>query len=173
MSEENDQMFRVLGLVGKHSKKLLDNYSIKKGVPFTRLIGIAIANELEKDKPFEYDVSPPEGEYIELAFVEEASKIMNYMSRSSGMSLELMCMVRHDMGLPDKKLFMLAFRECLLRGLIESYTPKKSRLSKFEYSDDYVFYRTKGASTKKQKEVRKKASEYETFQKLKRKFKDE
>lgn len=164
---------KAVGLTSNHNKELLDKIALSKKIPITRLVAIAIENELLKDNPFNYDIDTPSEEYTPLAFASEAQKILDYLGKVSGLSLDMLCILRHDIGIPDKKLFMLAFRECLLSNFLEEFKPKMPRFVTFKYDDDYVFYRIKGSGKKEQKEIRKKASKYETYQKLKREFKDE
>ena len=164
---------KIIGHVSRHTREILDEIQQKKKLPMIRLIAMAIEHELERENPFEYDVTVPSDKYVEHAYASDAGKILTYLKRSSGMSLENLCIMRHDIGIPDKKTLLLAFRECLLSRQIESYKPKKQLNSKFDYNEDDVFYRIKGAGTFKKKVERKKATRYDMFQKLKKEFKNE
>ena len=137
-------------------------------------MAIAIDHELDKGKnAFNYDLSAPEDEFIPEAFLEEAGLIINYMKKSSGMPLDMMLTMRHDMGISDKKVFLLAFRECVTVGMLEAYKPRQPEYIKIKYDEDFVFYRVKGADKPAAKKARRKATKYELFQKLKKEFKDE
>jgi hypothetical protein len=169
----DDHLERAGGIVSLHTKQLLESISFAYKLPITTLVAIAIEHELQRDKPFDYDVSLPKDEYLEFSFVDEAGKILDFMRKFAGLSLEQMCLNRHDMGIPDHDRFMLGFRECLVNQMLETYTPKTSSFSKFKYPDDKVFYRVKGSGKPMAKKIRKDANDFEKFQKLKKKFKNE
>lgn len=174
MSSGQDGLLeRVVGLISKTRREELERYIHKHKLPLSSLVAIAIEHELERDRPFSYDTSQPPGEYKAGLYLEEAIKIAAYLTQTSGMSLTMLTLNRHDIGIPDREKFMFGFIECLLSGKIESYNPKQSLLSKFKYDDDYMFYRIAGSGRKAAKKVSRQARDYEKYQQLKRKFKDE
>jgi hypothetical protein len=135
------------------------------------LISIAIEHEFEKEDPFSYDVSIPEGDYEEYAFLEPAAKIIAYLKTHGGMSLETMVNMRDDIGVPDRDTFLLAFKESMDKGILESYKPRQTQLSTIKYDDTYLFFRVKGTDRKSKDKIRKKATKYEQFIKLKKELK--
>lgn len=170
MSINNNVMEKVVGLISKTRRQEIEKICLRKKIPLGILVAIAIEHEFERENPFSYDVSDPADKYLEHAFSNEANKIVLYMRLCFGMSLENMCLVRHDIGIPDKKVFLLAFRECVRARLLEPYTPKQSIMSKFKYEDDYTFWRVKGSGKVVAKKVRKEANQFETYHKLKKKY---
>lgn len=161
---------KIVGVSSPLVRQKLEEIVKKKQLPMSTLVAIALEYELQKEKPFDYDVSAPTQKYIDGAYYEEAQKIVNFMRKIYGSSLEMMFILRADMGIPDKDIFNLAFREAMVSEMLEVYHPKQPQNSTVKYNEDVVFYRVKGASTKKATEARKKANEYEKFQKLKKKF---
>lgn len=165
--------FSVSAKVSKTVGDKLVEIRAREKITISNLISIALEHELERENPFEYEREVPDDEFVPMAYIEEAGKILNYMKKVSGMSLDMMCLFRHDMGVPDKKVFLLAFRECVIMKQLEPYKPKVSPHATFKYDETYEQYRVKGAGTLAGKKVRKKASEYEIFQRLKKRYKDE
>lgn len=171
MSDET-KLLRVTGLISLSSYEKMSKLVDSKLIPISRLVAIAIEHEMQLENPFDYDCTLPDEEYINLAFVQDAAKILDYMKTTSGMSLDMFCLMRHDIGIPDKKTFLLAFRECVVNGFLETYKPKQHANTKFKYPDSYVFYRIKGANKPENKKIRRDATQFETYQKLKKKFKE-
>lgn len=159
--------------ISQHYRKALMVILEERKITLSRLVAIAIEHEFERPNAFEYDCSLPDDNYVEYAYVDEAGKILKYMSNSPSMSLDLMCLVRHDMGIPDRDTFLLAFRECVEKGFLESCKPPSSSWSLFKYDETQVFYRLKDANTMKFKKARRQSTKYEIYQKLKKEFKDE
>lgn len=170
MSGNTELINKVTSSVSNYTKDKLIEYSKKYTQPITNLIAMAIENELLKDKPFKYDVSNPDDEYIEHAYIEEAIRIIAYMKKSAGLSLENICLLRHDIGIPDKETLLLAFRECVLSGQLVAYKPKQGAYISFKYPDHVEFYRIKGIEKFAAKKLRKKATDYQRYQKLKKEF---
>lgn len=163
---------KIVGLVSKTARKRLEELMLTKKVPISRLVAIAIEHEFERDKPFDYSVDLPQDEYVDMAFADEAGKILDYMKMSGGMPLEMMVLNRHDIGIPDKERYLLAFRECLLKGFLVPYKPRQAEYSPFKYDEETVFYQVKDARKAVMKKIRREAKDYETFKKLEKKFKD-
>lgn len=117
-------------------------------MPVTRLVAIAVENELAKDKPFEdFVVKIPEsGTYDEFTFSDEAGKIVNWFRMfGASVTLDQLYIFRHDMHIPDGHTFLAGVRECLDRGMIETFIPKRSRLNDthFKKNANYMKLRLK------------------------------
>lgn len=168
---EDSKLLKLQTWVSKHVKGALFFRSVNSKVPISRLIAIALEHELEREKPFEYDVTLPSDEYVEFAYADEAGKIMNYLRGDlQGMGLDMLCLCRHDIGIPDKNTFLLAFRELVKKDMLEAYKPKKKLLSYTEHPEDYVMYRLKGENAPERKKKRREATEFERFKRLERKY---
>lgn len=170
---KNDIETGITAKVSHALKDKLVTLAKERKIPIGRLIAIAIEHELEAKNPFEYNYDLPTDEYIPLAFIADAGKILTFMKKTYGLPLIGLCLLRHEIGIPDKETFLLAFRECLLMKQIEAYKPRKSPYAVIEYDEDFVFYRITGSGTEKVKKVRSKADRYAMLQKLKKEFKDE
>lgn len=149
------------------------NTSIEMKLPVSRLLAIALDNELQKDHPFsDLLVKLPEGEMLDYAYADQAGKILSYMqvNEGTGFGIDQLILMRHDIGVPDKTELLNALKECLDKGFVEAVKPKKSKFMKTDFPPGYVHYFIKGANTKEKKKVRKKASDFAHYQRLKKKF---
>lgn len=125
------------------TKKILKLKSEESGLPISRLIAIAIDNELDSPSPFTYLCSWPINEYIEYAYVEEAQKIYQYLLKfPSGIGRDLLMLHRRDIGVTNRNDLMLALRELLEKDMIEEIpVPKNAKFKK--YKKDYKYIRLK------------------------------
>lgn len=167
--EKDKKMLSVQAYIGrKHFEQLLVLSRILK-LPVSRLICIAVDNEFQKEEPFKLNLELNQDEYVEYAFADEAGKLMNFMKGlRNGMSLDLLYVLRKDIGIPDRTIFLQAFNECVKQGIIESYINPPS--VKYNNSFETICYRLKSASPEARKKLRKKVSERETYERLKAKY---
>lgn len=172
---DEKRLIQITGYIGKKQMEKLMYYSKSLQLPLTRLIGMAVDNELyEKEDPFNWDFTIPEDDYVEYAFADEAGKILNFLkSLPNGLSKDQLLILRHDMDIPDKTAFMLAFRECLEKNMIEAYVAPKS--VKYNNSfGDVILYRlistSPSANKKVRKKVREELSDLAQYEKLKKKL---
>lgn len=153
----------------KHAETKIRGVAGLRKITMSKVIAIAIDNELERDKPFEFDLTLPNSDdTIEYAYADEAGKILSFIKGLRvGAGLDILVMLRYDIGIPDKKVFLAAFKECLDNDVLESFKPKPS-YGKAPLAEDYVYYRLKGHETPRVK--RNKESEYNKYMRLKKKF---
>lgn len=156
-----------------HSDKLRD-LSSKTKIPMTKLISIALDNEMERENAFEFDLTIPRDEEMELAYADQGGKLLTFIKNLyKGLDLTYLVMLRYDIGIPDRTIFLTVFGELLDNGIIEAYKPP-TRRDGGSYPDDYSHYRIapeKGHETARKR--KNKATEYETYLKLKTKFESE
>lgn len=163
-------MIRVQAFISQYHRDKLGYYCVDKSLPMSRLIAIAIDNELEKEKPFNFPLDLPTQEYIEYAYVDEASKILAYMQKqNTGMTLDMLMILRHDIGIKDKETFLAAFRECLEKKMLEEYHQLKNNYAIDDYVDT-TYYRVVGTGPKDTKVLRGKTTKYDRYLKLKKTF---
>lgn len=164
---------KVQAWTSKNTKEKLLYFTMEKKSSISRLIAIALEKELLSSRPFDYDLTLPDEEIEEFAYADQAGKILHFLKgQHFGMGLDTLCLCRFDIGVPDKREFLLAFKDILQRDFLESYKPKPTERMYNDYPENYVLYRLKGESTPKKIKERREAGEYERFQKLKKKFKD-
>jgi hypothetical protein len=124
--------------------ELLESYSEKLQLPPTRLIAIALEREMIRSKPFEdFVITIPEsGHYSEFEFSDEAGKIVNWFrtNRNVGVTLDQLYIFRYDMEILDGHIFLAGVRECLDRGMLETYIPKRGKLNEvhFKKNENYM-----------------------------------
>ena len=139
---EDDPFVSVTAYIPKSLSLRLSMLSKEIGLPMSRLIGFAIDNELDTEKPFNYDCSLPTDDYVEYQYAGEAGKIINFLNLiPSGASIDMLMLCRRDIGIPDKFTFLRAMRELIEKDMVIAGAP--SVLSKFNYyKTDHVVYRT-------------------------------
>lgn len=166
-------MFKTTCFVAKGHKDQLEYWSKIYKLPVSRLIAIAVDNELQRDKPFYLNLELPENDYIEFAFAEEAGKILTFMkTRTHTVGLDMLLIMRSDIGVPDKEIFLSAFRDLLDRGLIKAVPPPPSDFT-VQPDENYKHYVVKGKKALTRKAMRRKGNRYEEYQKLKKEFGNE
>lgn len=140
-------------------------------VSMSRLVALVIDEELIRDAPFTCDLSLASEEAVEYAYVDEASKLLNYMNKlDKNMALDTMLLMRYHIGIPDKLIFLGAFQELLSKEMIESYKEKVPE-GRAPVADDYFHYRVAGTGKDRSKKLMSKdAKDFAKFQKLKKKF---
>jgi hypothetical protein len=153
--------------LGPKTYEKLQKFSQYHEMSISRLVAIAVDNELQKEKPFEFDLNVPDEKYVDMAYADEAGKILQFLKAYGGMGVDMLMLVREDIGITDKRIFLLAFRELAQKGLIESYVPK-TKGPKF----DRAYWRAVDFS-KQVKKPKRKATKYELYQKLKKEFGEE
>ncbi len=171
MEYSPNRLKKVSGYItDKHYQEML-RLSQEKKLPMSRLVAVAIDNEFQTDKPFEWPMYPViEGEYVEFAYAHEAGLILNFLkTQMNGMGIDLLLLLREDIGITDKEVFLAAFRECLEKGLLESYVPKAGKYAPAP-AEGYYHYRIPGTGPKENKKLRNKVTKYEKYLKLKKEF---
>jgi len=167
---------RKLSMTGMCSEKVKNRYyeeSRKRKIPARRLISYAIEKELEREDAFEYVTELPEsGMYDELTFADEGGKIFNWMMINRPTSLDIMCLLREDIGIPNKDTLLAAIREMLDADVIETIPPIPTKYIK-EFPEGFLHYALKGEAQETAKKKRNKVNEYEKYLKLKKKYGEE
>lgn len=167
---DDKQMIKISSYVSKHFYHRLKTLAGERKISLVRLVSIAVDNEFQKEMPFEFDSDIPTEEYIEYAFANEAGRILTYMkSFRYGAGLDILLLLRHDMAVPDRDTFLLAFRELLEKQMVKAYKPIDKKY--IVYPEGYMHYKVRGTDTSKQ--ARKKSTRYEQYQKMKKEFGDE
>jgi len=167
MRTKDSKLYKPTAFASRYHFQQLDKIREETGISIGRLICIAIDNELMKEEPFKLDTEIPDVEHVEFAFADQAGKIIEYMKTlRSPIGLDMLLLLRHDIGIPERETFLLAFKECLTVRLIEPKEHKNDR-----YRPDYVMYGLKKEDVVKK--VRKQASEYDRYLRLKRKYENE
>lgn len=124
----------------------LQRLSKERRLPMSRLVWYAIDNEMECAEPFNYLCEKPESTFVKHAYTAEAQKMSQFLFRygEGGIDLPTMMILRRQMGIPSKTIFMLALRELLETKLaVESRVSPKGRFYR-ELSKDLVWVRLAG-----------------------------
>jgi hypothetical protein len=128
---KNDAFIVVRGLVPKKTAELLRLKGEDLRERMARLIAIALDNEMECEPAFRYSCDMPETPYVEHQYVHEAGKILKFLEKfEGGTSLETLMLCRRDIGILNKSVFMLAFRELIKVDLIESFHPPDGKYAR-------------------------------------------
>lgn len=105
-------MERMTGYYGVTISKTLDEKLLKiseaTGVPPQRLL----AFQLEGIPLVKYEI--PKVDWEEYAYADQAHKIITYLQKyGSDIDLDLLIILRHDIGLPNIDTLLKAFAECI------------------------------------------------------------
>lgn len=169
MSNDKKQPERVSAYVSHWSRDELMKHVFEMKIPVNRLLAYCLDQELAKEKPFDgYTYRLTDEVTLEYAYIDQAQLILKYMQEVDGMGYDQLLLLRHDIGVPDINEFAFAFKECVEKGFLESYKPKKNPIQKTDYPGDYRFYRLISKSVEHKRKVKR----YEKLQKLKKEFKD-
>lgn len=123
----------------KFTVEMLKEKSDEIKIPVGRLIAYAIDTEMERDKPFDYDVELPRNTYVPNAYAEEAGRIKKLIAKfPRGIGLDALCIFRHGIGIPNKLDFLLGFRELQLTHEVTFKALKRSPPS-FQFTEGYEF----------------------------------
>lgn len=169
MSDYDKNLKRMVTHLPLYHEKKIRFIAGARKIAMTRLIAFAVDNELQKDRPFDFDLTLPNDEYIEYAYADEAGKILNFIKTlRTGIALDNLTLLRFKIGIPSKKVFLAAFRECIEKEMLEPFKPFRSDRMP-PVADDYYSYRLKNAS-KVDKKLIKKQKDYAKYLRLKKEF---
>ena len=145
-SKTNDMFDQLKVYIPVKTMDILKQASYDLEVPLSRLVAMALDNELDSTEPFNYPCELPTTDYVEYAYASEAGKLLAMMQLlPQGIALDSIMLARRDIGVPDRKVVMLAVRELLEKKLVEFYKPKRTS---FNYHKDYVRLRVIGLDGK-------------------------
>lgn len=157
-----DDMFREIRLyIPMSIYEMLAAKGQEVNLPLSKLTSMALDNEFELQNSFHYpiDYELEEIPFVQDAYAAEAAKILEALKKiKSGLALDQLVLCRRDIGIASKRDFLLAFRELVKSGLIESYYPENSA---FRYDLTYRYWRVKPDDTKVLKKAAKKTAKYE------------
>lgn len=175
MSTKDNKMTQLKTMVSYYHKDKLEKIAKIRKISVARLIAIAIDNELNNDESFKFDTSFPGDEYVPYTYADEAGKLLKFMKTLRfGAGLDVLVLLRYDIGIPNKQVFLAAFRECLELNMIESFKRPKGKRNIKIYDPDYLYYRVKSEKGYETRIKRKhRVKEYDQYQKLKKKFEGE
>lgn len=123
--------------------KLAKMHADRAKLPVSRIVQIAIDNELDAPNPFYYPVEEPKNAYLADAYIEEAQLLARYLVKfASGCGKDQLMLCRRDVGILNKETFMCALRELREAKIIEEIRPPT--YAKFKgYRQDYRYIRLK------------------------------
>ena len=158
--EANDAFEEVKVYIPKETMLILREASEELATPMSRLVAIALDNELDAPTAFNYPCPMPESPYVEYAYAAEAGKILRFLEKFPvGTSVDTLMLCRRDIGIESRAEFMLALRELFEKNMIEEFKPTNT---KFRYGPDYTRIRAVGVEPKELKKKRFKRIEGES-----------
>jgi hypothetical protein len=123
----NTAFIKIPVFISKKTKQILEEKGFELRERVSRLVAIAIDNELASDPPFRYDAEMPTVEYVENQYSNEAGKILRFLEKfPTGASLTSLLLCKRDIGILSKAQFMLGFRELIKVDLIEEFKPQSA-----------------------------------------------
>lgn len=140
----NDPFSLLKAFVPKSMEKILREKSKALGLPMSRLIAIALDNELDSPDPFNYPTQMPSSEFVEHAYTEEAQKLIRFLGKFKyGTGRDSIMLCRRDFGVVNRETVMLAYREAMEAGFIEEVRPK-AKFRDYHHTYKYTKVRTHG-----------------------------
>jgi len=172
--ENNERnLVKMSTRVSNYQKDALHRISNERKLPMSRLIAYAVDNELLKDNPFQFETKLSEIAIMDIdldEFAEEARRIYNYMKLLSyETGLDVLLLLRHEMGISDKEIFLIAFNIALESNLIETFQPRPKRNAPPRPAD-YLYYRAVGSDSIGKLKISKNIKDYRKYLQLKTKF---
>jgi hypothetical protein len=139
-TEESAKFIQVKCYIPKKTYEKLREHSEALHQPMSKLLAIALDNELDAPAPFNYPCVMPNSVFIENAYLEEAQKIVRYLEDfPKGVARDTLVLARRDIGIESRDTFMLAFRELWEAKIIMECAPPVK--SKFNYPAGYKYIR--------------------------------
>jgi len=161
-------------LMPQHHSEKVREISKERQISIYRLLAFAVDNELQKEIPFEFDISLPEQESLEFTYAEQGGMILDFVKTLRlGAGLDILLLLRYKIGIPDKQEFLLAFTELLNNEMLEAFVPPV-KVGQFPNPEGYYYYRAKGTGPAMSvKKTRNKGARYQQYLKLQKEFKNE
>lgn len=97
--------------------------------PVSRLVGIAIDNEMRSTSPFNYPVEiPTTPAYLESAYIAEAQRMIEFIKKNPiGIDRELLVMSRGDYGIESIEVALLVLRELFMVEMVREVSEPRKR----------------------------------------------
>jgi hypothetical protein len=119
----NDAFTAVRAYLPNKTEKMLRHHAQHLGIPMSRLVAIALDNELDTKNPFNYPCNNPKTVYKEYNYAGEAGRILDFLRHfPKGTTRVTLMLCRRDMDIPDRTLFLEALRELLHTDMVEEFT---------------------------------------------------
>lgn len=150
-NEKKESLFKAVRVFLPLSiVKTLEDISISRKIPSSRLIAIAVANELDTLKPFTYELELPKK--TDAKFTSMAGKIYKYLKLCTyGMDAKLLLIARNDMGIEDKDDFLKALKLLFDEEMIVEVNHKPRWSS---YSEKRIMSREKYEKAKRKSRLK-------------------
>lgn len=104
--------------------QLLQDVSLQRNIPVSRLIAIAIDNELDTPYPFNFPCEAPKDKYHEYMYLKEANKIAEFVAQfPQGIGIDTIMLCRRALQIPDRDTVMCAIRELIQKEMAEEFKP--------------------------------------------------
>jgi hypothetical protein len=128
----NDAFEQIKAFIPKQTHSIIRQQAEELGLPMSRLVAIAIDNELDCKTPFNYNVQVPTTPYKAYNFAAEAGRILEFLKCfPKGTNRMTLILCRRDMNIPDRDTFLEALRELLHADIVEEFT-SNGRLTKYD-----------------------------------------
>lgn len=141
-NEPQSPFVEVTALIPRPLYNKLKANSIEKEIPQSRLLTMALFNELETGDPFNFIIPFPEEEYIEGKYAAESEKLMGLINQfNKGVGLDMLIMSKDGIGFTTDQI-MSAYRELVETDQISTSHPAEIGIPG-HYKKDYFHVRMK------------------------------
>lgn len=135
---ENDLFEKVAPYIPRNTHAILRALSLERGLPVSRLIAIAIDNELDQEIPFSYPVDLPDT-YTEYLYAKECAALLTALQKApAGVGRDMLVLARRDLGIADRDVLLTCLRELYDKGLAEEILPLNPKFGFFHKAYRYV-----------------------------------
>lgn len=130
--------------------KRLKEISRMKGMPMSRLLAIAMDNELDQEEPFRYVCDIPDDDYVEYEHAHAAGKLLEWLLKMpTGAGVDMMLLARRDIGIFSRESVLRGLRELIEKKMVEAIRPSRAKFGFFH--EDYIYWRAIDNGIKRKK----------------------
>ena len=157
---DTKRFVKIAGFTSSKTYRKLELHSEKNHISISQLVAIALDQQFDKDYPFLLNTELSDDDFVDYAYADEAGKIMSFLDDTEiGSTLEVLYLLRSEMGIENREAFLGGFRELMTKGVLDCYTPIKTMLRKHaEFQEYYRLVKNvpkirKPKQTKQEKEL--------------------
>ena len=147
--ETNSWFYSMTVTISETHRKKIIEIAEQRQIPLSRILGGFVDKFIEKPRAFNFDFEIPELPKDNLSFEKQADLIFNFMKKKEmdGIGLDNLILVRHDIGIPEKLVFLYGFKTLLNQNRLSvRIKPEGPKTPK-----NYRIYTPKGFRKEKKK----------------------
>lgn len=145
----DDPWCEIISYMPRSSYTIVRDASEDLRIPVSRLIALALDNELDSLSPFSYPCPVPEAVPGAHRYAEEAGRLLAFIKKfPNGVDLPGLVLCRRELDIPDRHILLAAYAELMADKLIEEFKPQRGY---FNYGSKYRRVRATGITRDQQR----------------------